>query len=649
MAARNKSITLLRLLLIFLVLIVVLTIGTFFWIRDTEEEKIAGALNFLRFKDRNLEMMEKSFQKLYEADNDFWLYTLTYDKVYSTKYSEDINALLATLDTLRLRLEAYPAETIFVEEASESILRKEELSESFIRMKRLADSLLYGVVKMGSIQRRIQPQRSNNIQRYYPDLQAMGIDTLALTTNSEREKKELFKKVREFLEGNATDSELTIDEVSQVIAGQTNLYYQNQLQLQNSFRKRMETQEMKLILTNKRLMEELNEILYLLDGHVEKRNTEIHGSALATINRSARIINLTSMVSLGIVLILLVLIIVTIGRIIRYQKQLQAARRKAENDAAEKSRFLAYMSHELRTPLTSVVGFTEQLKHTPLNQTQEKYLSSLHTSSEMLLTTVNDILDLSKLDSGKMKFLSNPFIPSLVVEEIVNSLRPAATKKGLNVAFTNLVGEKTVLSGDEMRLKQVLVNLLNNAVKYTEQGEIVVTVSLKPRISKQYLKVQIADTGIGISKEHLGEVFSEFSQVHEQSGKKWIIGTGLGLPICKKIVEQQGGKIWAESQPGKGSVFSFIIPYNISKRQREEVAPPEKGIDTSIFTGKRILIVDDTDINLKLLEAIFDNWGVKVDIAKNGKEALELIKTHPFNLILSDVNMPEMDGIEMTR
>ncbi|MFH1297999.1 MAG: ATP-binding protein [Bacteroidota bacterium] len=649
MAARNKSITLLRLLLIFLVLIVVLTIGTFFWIRDTEEEKIAGALNFLRFKDRNLEMMEKSFQKLYEADNDFWLYTLTYDKVYSTKYSEDINALLATLDTLRLRLEAYPAETIFVEEASESILRKEELSESFIRMKRLADSLLYGVVKMGSIQRRIQPQRSNNIQRYYPDLQAMGIDTLALTTNSEREKKELFKKVREFLEGNAADSELTIDEVSQVIAGQTNLYYQNQLQLQNSFRKRMETQEMKLILTNKRLMEELNEILYLLDGHVEKRNTEIHGSALATINRSARIINLTSMVSLGIVLILLVLIIVTIGRIIRYQKQLQAARRKAENDAAEKSRFLAYMSHELRTPLTSVVGFTEQLKHTPLNQTQEKYLSSLHTSSEMLLTTVNDILDLSKLDSGKMKFLSNPFIPSLVVEEIVNSLRPAATKKGLNVAFTNLVGEKTVLSGDEMRLKQVLVNLLNNAVKYTEQGEIVVTISLKPRISKQYLKVQIADTGIGISKEHLGEVFSEFSQVHEQSGKKWIIGTGLGLPICKKIVEQQGGKIWAESQPGKGSVFSFIIPYNISKRQREEVAPPEKGIDTSIFTGKRILIVDDTDINLKLLEAIFDNWGVKVDIAKNGKEALELIKTHPFNLILSDVNMPEMDGIEMTR
>ena len=670
MKTSSNSITLLRALLFFLILIVVLTIGTFFWIRDTEEEKIAGALNFLRFKDRNLEMMEKSFQKLYEADNDFWLYTLTYDKVYSTKYSEDINALLATLDSLRLGLEADLGELIFIEEASESILRKEELSDSFIRLKRLADSLLVGVVNMGSTQRRTQPQGSYNIRRYYPDLQAMGMDTLSITTSSEREKKGFFKKVKEFFVGNTeqtttkdqitvsregelpeeiADSALTIDEVSQVIAGQTNLYYQNQLRLQNSFRKRMEKREMELILTNKKLMEDLKEILHLLDDHVGKRNTEIHGSALAALTQSTRIINLTSMVSLGIVLILLCLIIVTIGKIIRYQKQLQTARRKAENDAAEKSRFLAYMSHELRTPLTSVVGFTEQLKHTRLNQTQKKYISSMRTSSEMLLTTVNDILDLSKLDSGKMKFFISPFNPASVVEEMLNSLRPAATRKGLNVTFTNLMGDKTVLSGDEMRLKQVLINLLNNAVKYTEQGEIVVTLSLKPCRSKQCLQVQITDTGIGISKEHLAEVFSEYSQVHEQSGKKWIIGTGLGLPICKKIVEQQGGKIWAESQPGKGSVFSFIIPYNISKRPSEEVAPPEKGIDTSIFTGKRILIVDDTEINLVLLEAIFDKWDVKVDKAKNGKEALELIKAHPYNLILSDVNMPEVDGIEMTR
>ncbi|NQV02204.1 MAG: hypothetical protein HQ542_06140, partial [Bacteroidia bacterium] len=526
MATSNKGITTLRVLLVFLILIIALTIATFFWIRATEKEKISEALDYLRIKDSNLEMMEKSFQKLYEADNNFWMYTLTYDKAYSQKYSNDINELLAILDSLRFGLESDPSDLIFVDDASESILQKEDLSANFIRLKRLTDSLLHVAVTMDSVQFGTQPLSIQTIRRYYPDLRAMGIDTLNIISTSEREKKGFFKKVKEFFVGNkektstqkqitvtregdlpeeGVDSTLTVDEVSQVIAGQTNLYYQKQLRLQKKFRQKLEAQEKELILTNKRLMEEFKEILYLLNEQVERRNSKIHGDALAAIDHSARIINLTSLISLGIVLILLILIVVTIRQIIRYQKQIVAARQKAEDDAAEKSRFLAYMSHELRTPLTSIVGFIEQMKQTPLNQTQEKYISSMRSSSEMLLTTVNDILDLSKLDSGKMKFFVAPFNPASVIEQVLNSLRPSATKKGLNIAFSNLMGDKTVLSGDEMRLKQVLINLLNNAVKYTEQGEINVTLSMKPCRAKQCLQVNIADTGIGISKEHLGE------------------------------------------------------------------------------------------------------------------------------------------------
>jgi len=670
MATSSKGIATLRVLLSFLILIIALSIATFFWIRAMEKEKISEALNYMRIKDSTLVIMEKSFQKLYEADNDFRMYTLTYDNSYSQEYEQDINDLLEILDSLRLGLESDPANLIFLEEATVNILQKEDLSDNFIRLKRLTDSLLHVAVTMDSVQFGMQPATTLTIRRYYPDLQAMGIDTLSITSTTERGKKGFFKKMKEFFVGNkektttekkitvtqegitpeeAIDSALTVEEVSQVIAGQTNLYYQKQLRLQKRFREKMEAQEKELILTNKILMEEFNKILNSLNEHVEKRNNTIHNNAISTIDRSTKIINLTSLISLGIVIILLIFIIITISQIIRYQKQIVAARLKAEQDAVEKSRFLAYMSHELRTPLTSIVGFTEQLKQTPLDQTQDKYLSSMRTSSDMLLTTVNDILDLSKLDSGKMKFFIEPFNPASVIEQVLSSLRPAAEKKGLKISLNSLIGNNTILSGDEMRLKQVLINLLNNAVKYTEKGDIKVTLSLKPCGAKQCMQVAIADTGIGISGEHLDDVFSEFSQVHEQSASKWIIGTGLGLPICKKIVEQQNGKIWAESQLQKGSVFSFVIPYDLSKETPGKITPPDQGIDTSIFTGKKILIVDDTDINLVLLEAIFEKWQVKVDKAKNGKEALELTDKNHYDLILSDVNMPELDGIEMTK
>jgi len=670
MTTSSNGITTLKILLVFLILIITLSILTFFWIRNTEKEKISEALNFMRSKDRNLAMMEKSFQKLYAADNDFRMYTLTYDNSYSQIYEQDISDLLEILDSLRLSLETDPGDLIFLDEATANILQKEDLSDHFIRLKRLTDSLLHVAVSMDSGQFGLQPAATLTIRRYYPDLQAMGIDTLSITSSTEREKKGLFKKMKEFFVGNKEktttekkitvtqesitpeeniDSSLTVEEVSQVIAGQTNLYYQKQLRLQKQFREKMETQEKELILTNKRLMEEFIEILNRLNEHVEQRNNAIHNDAISSIDQSTNIINLTSLISLGIILILLILIIVTISRIITYQKLIAAARQKAEQDAVEKSRFLAYMSHELRTPLTSIVGFTEQLKQTPLNEIQDKYLTSMRASSEMLLTTVNDILDLSKLDSGKMKFFIESFNPASVIEQVLNSLRPAAEKKGLNISFNNLIGNKTILSGDEMRLKQVLINLLNNAVKYTENGDIRVTLSLKPCDTKQCVQVAIADTGIGISKEHLEDVFSEFSQVHEQTASKWIIGTGLGLPICKKIVEQQNGKIWAESQLQKGSVFSFIIPYELGKETPGKIIPPDQRIDASIFDAKKILIVDDTDINLVLLEAIFEKWQVKVDKAKNGKEALALIDKNHYDMILSDVNMPEMDGVEMTK
>ncbi len=271
MKSSNKAIINLRILLVFLILVIAVTIVTFFWIRSNEQEKITESLAFLKVKDKNLEMMEKSFEMLYEADNDFWLYTLTYNKQYFHEYSDDINALLSTLDSLTTSLTTDSVEMLYVEDASENILKKEHISASFIHMKKLTDSLLNVAV--------------------------------------------------------------TMDELG------FGLYAQKQLRIQQSSRNRMEAQEMRLILTNKALMENLKEIMNVLNQHVEKRNERVHHDAHGTIDKSARTLNLTSLVSLGIVLILLLLISITIRQIIRYQKHILAARRKAEEEAAEKSRY----------------------------------------------------------------------------------------------------------------------------------------------------------------------------------------------------------------------------------------------------------------------------------------------------------------------
>jgi len=670
----SSNIITLRILLALLILVIFAMLTGLYFVRKAEQKKTGEALNFLRYKDKNLEMMEQSFQKLYEADNDFRMYTLTYDHQYFMQYSRDIHELMMTLDSLRSGMQPDSTETDLVTEASETILRKKNIAFHFIRLKRLTDSLLYVALSMDSLKLGTLPQEAYNIKRYYPDLRKMGLDTLSISSSTiteEKKKKGFFAKVKDFFKGSSEktttttqeiriteegdtisetiDTTLSVDQVSQVIAGQTNIYYQKQLRLQKTFRQQMEKQEKALILTNKTLMDDLREILQILDDQVEERNDLIHRNAIGVIDRSARVVNMTTLLTLFIIGLLLFLMILTIRKIITYQKQIIDARKKALDEAADKSRFLAFMSHELRTPLTSIIGFSEQLKQTPLDATQQTFITSMRASSEMLLTTVNDILDLSKLEAGKMKFFAAPFRPDEVVKQVLSSLRPAAEQKGLEVFLHNNLPEKLTLMGDEMRLKQVLINVINNAIKYTEKGRITVSLSSDPCESKQCLNVQVADTGIGIPKNRLEDVFSEYSQVHDQSAKKWIIGTGLGLPICKKIVDQQGGKIWAESQAMQGSTFIFVIPYPESLETTEEDISTDTAIDITILKGKKILIVDDTQINLILLDSILQKWGVQVDKAQNGKEALALAAKNHYDLILSDVNMPEMDGIEMTR
>ncbi len=659
----------LRALIALLVILMILVGTAIFLVQRESKKNILDATTVLREKNKPLEILDQCIQKIYNTDNDFRLYTLSFSKEAFEKYKGQLRDLDALTTALEASLSSGPGSKNPAYALQAGTREKEALQASFGRLRRMSDSLLKAANSLQSLTGDAVKPAVTVIKAYQPDLTFISTDTVLTSTEETKKKKGFFSKVKAFFKGETETKKtnkqiavktgtqsgttaslpVTMAAVGMEVARQTNLYYENQLKEQYKLNQQLKEKEKELLELNSRLMGNISSIFRDLKKDYQVREKQIDNLAVANIIKYSRITEYLVLASAALAILFAFLIALTIRKIITYQRGIIAARKKAETEAAEKSKFLAFMSHELRTPLTSIIGFTEQLKETPLQEDQQKYIQAMSGSSDILLTTVNDILDMSKLDSGKFRFVKFTFLVKPVFEQVINSLRHMAQKKGLSVELVQNIPDNLCFLGDEMRLKQVLINLVNNAIKYSEKGTITVTVGAEIHKGKSKLQVEVADQGIGIDADKLPEVFSEFSQVHEQSSKKWIIGTGLGLPICKKIVEQQGGTIRVNSIKGEGSTFSFVIPYQTVMAKQEEAEQKELIFDPSLFKEKNILAADDTEINLVLLDSIFRKWGVTIDKARNGKEALQLFKTKHYHLVLSDVYMPEMDGMELTR
>lgn len=334
-------------------------------------------------------------------------------------------------------------------------------------------------------------------------------------------------------------------------------------------------------------------------------------------------------------------------KLFKHERILVSLNKRAGQEMHSKSRFLANMSHEIRTPLNSIVGFSEQLGKSKLEEEQMSQVNAIRSSSEMLLEVVNEILDFSKFEVGKINFEHLSFVPADEIMEVFNSMNVLASNKNIKLVNKVTFQNDIVIAGDRFRLKQVVMNLLTNAIKFTTEGQVVLKVQFLMDTKKQgTLKVQVEDTGIGMSKDDLELIFDEFSQVYSPATAKQQ-GTGLGLAICKKIVELQGGKISVSSTVGKGSVFSFEIPYEIAEKIKE-VKTEHKEPVTSGLEGKRILLVDDNKMNVLLAQTILKKWKLEYDSAYDGKEALELFRKNHYDLVLTDIQMPVMGGVELT-
>ncbi len=318
----------------------------------------------------------------------------------------------------------------------------------------------------------------------------------------------------------------------------------------------------------------------------------------------------------------------------------------AESALKSKQQFLSNMSHEIRTPMNAIVGFTKVLLKTDFTDKQKEYLQAIKISGDALIVLINDILDLAKVNSGKMAFEKRPFKLALSISSVLHLFELEAQEKNLKLVEVYDTNIPEILEGDSVRLHQIIVNLMSNAIKFTTNGEITVAVNLlKEDIDKVSIEFAITDTGIGITNDNIELIFKSFQQA-TSSTSRIFGGTGLGLAIAKQLVEKQGGTMSVKSKLNEGSTFSFILSFQKNTSEVEQVTTNEE-LTTEIESIK-VLVAEDMALNQLLIRTILDDFKFENDIAENGKIAIEKLKTKSYDIILMDLQMPEMNGFEAT-
>lgn len=336
---------------------------------------------------------------------------------------------------------------------------------------------------------------------------------------------------------------------------------------------------------------------------------------------------------------------------IKLEKELLAEKKIAEDALLAESKFLANISHEIRTPMNAIIGMADLLAETPLNAEQSKYVEIFRRSGDSMLALVNDILDMSKIEANQLRLENINFNLKNITEDTIALLSAKAYEKKIVVSLDFSKDVNEFYMGDPYRIRQIISNLLSNAIKFTDNGIIKVSVETNKSYSPGNILISVTDTGIGIPEEKFNKIFQSFSQLDSSTTRKYG-GTGLGLSICKQLVEKMGGEINVSSQVGKGSRFFFTL-----NLKNGHISDDIKKDGTAVFPDQsnkgnnnelRVLLVDDSDDNRLLIKAYLKNTNYKIDEAVNGQEAVDKIKTSDYDVILMDMQMPVMDGLQAT-
>ncbi|MET3981291.1 signal transduction histidine kinase [Mucilaginibacter sp. UYP25] len=662
MIAGVKKIPILRYALIVMLIVVLFGSAFYLYLHYNKAEKLRSNFQQMVKARENSSLIDSCIVELYSADNSSRMYALTGRKWYFNEFSRQIKNVRGIITALN-RNDKSSANLSDDDELDNLVSEKKLKTDSYIKLMTLSDSLMRSAKK---INKALKDKNNKILQqpvvsRIKTQLRIDTVRTVAVAKTSEQKKKFLGRlfsvfdkkkkeepKAKPVLLARRTDTIITTMTASPKVVQAYNKYYTKINDANNKLR----ANEREMLEINNRLISQIIGSLKkykIAEQHYIVGSKEEMNSNLSTVLYEFKRLS-------GIMFLLLttvvVIILYNIWKIFRNEEEMVIHTEMAEKYAQSKSRFLASMSHEIRTPLNSIIGFSEQLTQSDLSEAQTEQTNAIRSSSKMLLEVVNEILDFSKYETGKMNFETSPFSPYEAIQEIVTSMQVQAGKKKVALNCQVNFPKDLCFSGDYFRLKQVIMNLVGNAIKFTTIGEVSINAFLtdgKP--GQQILNVQIRDTGLGIDKEHLPLLFEEFSQVASAQKTANYGGTGLGLAICKKIIELQGGSIKVTSKVGKGSIFSFKLPMEtVAKAACLQTAEVVSSFDPKQFVaGRHVLIAEDNKLNVLLVSTILKKCKITFDVAYNGREALQLFEDNYYDIVFTDIEMPEMGGIELTQ
>jgi signal transduction histidine kinase/DNA-binding response OmpR family regulator/HPt (histidine-containing phosphotransfer) domain-containing protein len=636
--------------------------------------QLLNSVNVLAAPNAKLAKLQHTLADIATAESTIRAYTLTTDDKHFQEYLHNLDNINNQLDSLCNLMQDNPAELAQIDSVSTLLLAQKKSLEEHVKDKRqqrgnnaYTDKALRQIASAATAQS-ATTTINQHTKTTISDRLGYNADSAAAQEKQPESKRGILNKLfgkrsepkaqeppqpvivpelsvkQEFSADTskaATTSMAPIARVRTVLKD-----VERELQQQQEA---MVTKELALLQQDKQLMDQVRRMVYDLERY-ELQQARLNAEQAQEVARETSLVLLLVGIfglASGIAFILIILRDLT--RSNRYKTQLKQSRKEAIQLARAKEAFVANMSHEIRTPLNVVLGFSEQLRHSPLQTEQQEHLQAIHGAGQHLLHIVNDVLDLSKLEAGKLHLHLAPFEMKALLAEVERTFRLKASSKG--IAFSCTLDEQLSghLLGDSLRLRQVLFNLVDNAIKFTHEGEVHVVAQLKSqRRGRAVVVIDVSDTGIGIPMEQTAHVFGEFNQADDSIIRKYG-GTGLGLSISKKLVEMQEGSLTVRSIPNVGTTFSLVLPMQrVTAPATETNAQPLQPA-TDILAGKAVLVIDDDGYSRTLCQLILSRRGMLVTLANDGQEALRRFREQHFDVVLTDIQLPGMSGKAVAR